>query len=279
MTMLRARLQVGTIIIAFMCLAFAADYVWQQPLIVAGISGLVGALGAYELCAMARRAGREPFRGLAVGGTVACIAAACIPEDGSFGWRCGDVLAVLLVVLVAAALLRQRLRGTLRGALVNAGITVFVVLYVGLLLSFVMRIRLLSNGGLAGVALVVFAPKLGDVGAYAFGNLVGGWKLAPMISPNKTVSGSMGGLIVSVVVGVAVCLISGLFAFWPALGVSAMIGILGQLGDLSESVIKRDLEAKDSSSSLPGFGGVLDILDSLLFVAPALYVVLRLSGA
>ncbi|MEW6357433.1 MAG: phosphatidate cytidylyltransferase [Planctomycetota bacterium] len=278
MTILRARLCVGSAIIIFVCLAFAADYLWQQPMIVAGISAVAAALGTYELCGMAKRAGKELFPGIAVGGAVAFVAAAGIPHNGILGWDYGDVLGGIVVVLLGGALVRQRLRGTLRGALVNAGMTIFAALYVGFLLSFVMRIRLLENGGVTGVALVVFSPKLGDVGAYAFGSLLRGPKLAPMTSPNKTMAGAVGGLLVSVAVGVPVCLVSGLFSLGPAAGVSALIGVLGQLGDLSESVIKRDLDAKDSSSSLPGFGGVLDVLDSLLFAAPALYFVLRLSS-
>ena len=277
--MLRARLQVGSTIIVLVCLAFAADHVWQLPIIVAAITAVAAGLGAYELCAMAKRADKAPYPDLAVGGAVACVAAACIPSETQGIWARGEALGVILVVVLGAALIRQRMRGSLRGALSNAGMTVFAVLYVGLLLSFVVRIRLLPNGGLPAVVLVVFAAKLGDVGAYAFGNMVGGRKLAPVTSPNKTVAGAIGGLIVSVVVGVLICVVSGLSSVWFALGVSTMVGVLGQLGDLSESAIKRDLEAKDSSSSLPGFGGVLDVLDSLLFAAPALYVVLRLCSA
>ncbi len=125
--MLRARLQVGSIIIALLCVAFAADYLWQQPLVVAGISAIMGALGAYELCAMAKRSGKEPFADLAVAGTVGCIVAACVPLRGWGGWSYGEALSAVLVVLVSATLIRQRLRGTLRAALINAGVTVFAV--------------------------------------------------------------------------------------------------------------------------------------------------------
>jgi phosphatidate cytidylyltransferase len=116
--------------------------------------------------------------------------------------------------------------------------------------------------------------KCGDIGAYAVGRLFGRTKLAPVLSPGKTIEGSLGGL--------AFACAAAYFTFWAMadstpkrwgwLAYGLLVGTAGMLGDLAESLLKRDAGRKDSSTWMPGFGGVLDILDSVLLAAPVAYL-------
>jgi len=132
--------------------------------------------------------------------------------------------------------------------------------------------------GDSGASLVIVV-KMGDIGAYTCGRLVGRHKMTPTLSPGKTWEGAVGGMVFA-------CLGSYLALEWlaPALTGAAsrlpwgwlpygvIVGIAGMVGDLAESLLKRDVGCKDSSTWMPGFGGVLDLLDSVLFAAPVAYL-------
>jgi phosphatidate cytidylyltransferase len=145
------------------------------------------------------------------------------------------------------------------------------VVYIPLFLSFLVLIRNDSNGML-WIALLLCIIFSGDTSAYYFGRYLGRHKLCPALSPGKTIEGSIGGGVANVAVGSLVKSI-----FLPALPwVASMvffliIGVLGQIGDLFESEMKRQSKVKDSGGLLPGHGGFLDRIDALLFAAPATY--------
>jgi phosphatidate cytidylyltransferase len=123
--------------------------------------------------------------------------------------------------------------------------------------------------GLRNTLFVLVVVWASDIGAYMVGRLVGGPKLAPMISPGKTWSGAVGGL-VSAVLGSAVvanCVVAEFSAF-HVIGPAIVLGVISQAGDLLESVLKRHFGVKDSGRIIPGHGGLLDRLDALLAVAP-----------
>jgi phosphatidate cytidylyltransferase len=202
------------------------------------------------------------------------------PADDQPLERLGWPLVAFALVLLATLLgeiSRYRRGGE---ALVNAGLAVLAVSYVGVLLSFALQLRVLggpSSGMLVLVALIV-TVKFGDTGAYTVGRLVGRHKLAPSLSPGKTVEGAVGAI-------AAACLGAWLTftclphwlgtnpqRTWAWLVFGIAVGGAGLVGDLAESLIKRDVGVKDSSAWLPGFGGVLDLLDSILFAAPVAYV-------
>ncbi len=139
------------------------------------------------------------------------------------------------------------------------------------------------NEGVAGVLMLlatITVVKFGDIGAYTVGRLIGRHKLAPHLSPGKTIEGAIGGLAASAFGAWLV-----LAWIWPRavgfkpihvdvdewLSFGILVGLAGMMGDLAESLLKRDAAMKDSSRWLPGFGGVLDIVDSLLFAAPVAY--------
>jgi phosphatidate cytidylyltransferase len=184
------------------------------------------------------------------------------------GWRLGILLAAVLFACFAA----QALRPTLQGSTINIAVTLLGVLYIPFLCCFYIGLDHLRTGGTGAVLFVIFVAKSGDIGGYTAGRIFGGLKLAPVISPNKTIAGAVGGLTLSTIVGIlAGRFLAGLSIPSAVLG-GILVGASAQLGDLCESMIKRDLEVKDAGNKLPGFGGVLDLLDCLLTAAPAGYL-------
>lgn len=159
--------------------------------------------------------------------------------------------------------------GEIRHAASEAALRLFGFLYVPLLLGHMILLRSEPHGT-SWIFLLLVIVMSGDTGAYYVGSTLGRRKLYPMVSPNKSVEGSLG--------GVAGSLIGALIAsrtFFPELtlidciGTALFLGILGQLGDLFESLLKRSCGVKDSGTIIPGHGGILDRLDSILFAVPA----------
>jgi phosphatidate cytidylyltransferase len=143
-------------------------------------------------------------------------------------------------------------------------------------LSFLIKIRYLLPGaaGLKLLGFILLVTKVGDMGALIVGSYLGKHPLLPRISPNKTIEGGIGSLLFSM--AAAYCAKGFIpeylgFSVVHILLMGALFGALGQMGDLSESLIKRDCNVKDSGKMMPGLGGVLDMIDSVLFSAPAFY--------
>jgi phosphatidate cytidylyltransferase len=157
--------------------------------------------------------------------------------------------------------------------------TILAVAYVGLLGSFIIQMRWLDGPyhGVLPLAFLIATAKGADTGAYLLGRLAGRRKLWPSLSPNKTIEGAIGGMIFAILAALIVSATAQHVLAIPTLSYleaaifGLTIGLVAQLGDLMESMIKRDCERKDASSAVPGFGGVLDVLDSLLFAAPVAY--------
>lgn len=160
-------------------------------------------------------------------------------------------------------------------AVLSISTILFGLVYVSWFLSFMIRIRTMPVGTellrRQLIAYLVLVTKSGDIGAYFIGTRLGKHRLIPRISPKKTVEGMLGGLLLSVLVSLACVKFLPSFSLLRLLILGLLLGALAQIGDLSESLIKRDCEAKDSGKTLPGLGGVLDALDSLLFTAPVFY--------
>lgn len=187
------------------------------------------------------------------------------------------VLAILVAALayqVGAGVARSA-RG-LHQSLVDSAVLLFGVVYVGLTMGYLLLTRALPGGEFL-VFFVFLVTWAGDTGAYYAGTRLGRRRLAPMISPNKTVEGLIGGL----VLGILGALL-GRAWFLPSLSIADCLAIgflltaAGVLGDLSESVLKRGAGVKDSGALIPAHGGMLDRLDSMLFAAPAFYYYMTL---
>jgi phosphatidate cytidylyltransferase len=191
----------------------------------------------------------------------------------------GAPLAVFFVAFVSLFALHFKEK---EGAIVDLAVSSFGLTYVVLPMGMVLGILYFPGGqdGRWWVAYLLLVTKITDIGAYFAGNLWGRRKLAPSISPGKTVEGTLFGLICAVVVSFGFHLLSRSFSMdsfrlssIESLVFGFVLGLLGPLGDLSESLLKRDANKKDSNA-LPGFGGVLDMVDSILFNAPVIYLYL-----
>lgn len=179
------------------------------------------------------------------------------------------IIAALLFLIVLQFRRREH-----KDVIIDISTTLFGVIYVSWLFSFLIKIRYMPQG--AGLfAAVLLMTKLGDIGAYIVGMTMGKTPLLPKISPKKTVEGAIGGLFFSIVGAILSRHWLGA-SYLHALLLGLFLGVLGQLGDLSESLIKRDCGVKDSGAALPGMGGFLDEMDSLLFTAPVFYFYLSI---
>ncbi len=224
---------------------------------------LAGALGQWEFTGMFERAGIRTFRWLGlVGGTVVTASFALpVSERVTF--------TGVLLVLLGAGLLLPRESG--RSAWEPVGATLFGICYVNWLLGYTFWLRDLS-AGVEWILLLVSVTWLGETAAYLVGSTLGPHKLAPTISPRKTVEGAIAQVVVSVLAA-----LGARAWFFPALSaesaivVGLLLGVVGQIGDLIESAIKRSVGTKDTGRLIPGHGGMLDRVDSLLVNTPVLF--------
>jgi phosphatidate cytidylyltransferase len=161
------------------------------------------------------------------------------------------------------------------GVLANCGASWFSVFYVGALSGFVLGLRI--DFGLWPMLMSVFAVKSSDIGAYAGGKLLGRHKFAPKISPAKTWEGMCGAIAAAMIVSILFATGCDIMPWRLAAIFGCGAAFIGQMGDLAESMIKRDAQQKDSAKSVPGFGGILDIIDSPLAVAPFAYLFFLLT--
>jgi phosphatidate cytidylyltransferase len=230
---------------------------------------VVVAVCAAELFDALRRAGYQPAVLLGLVASASMVGAAY--------WKGETALPLVMGLTVVFTLLWYMLGVTRTAPTMNLAVSVFGVAYVGLLGSFAALILTFPNGVgvLIGVVLVV---ALNDAAALLVGRRLGQRPLAPDISPGKTVEGMMGGAVVSIIAGWLVLGIIGIHPWSPGTGIAlgVLVAVFAPLGDLCESMIKRDLGIKDMGSVLPGHGGLLDRFDSLLFVLPAAYYLCRL---
>jgi phosphatidate cytidylyltransferase len=246
-----------------------------------GFVALQTVLGLEEFYRMARGKGLEPVRWLGFLSALGLLGLAYRPQTPNTA-----LLATLALLLLLALALRRA--GQPR-VLEGAAVTAFGVLYVGWLSAhFVLLRELPWRAGLAygdGAGLVLFAFLVTwscDTGAYLTGRLWGRTPLWAAISPRKTLEGAIGGFACAVLASLAgaqtfLRLEGGAPVLTPvhALAAGALVGACGQVGDLVESLFKRDAASGDSSSLIPGHGGILDRFDSLYFGAPILYHYLR----
>jgi len=262
---------------------------WVFPLVVGGfIAG-----GLFEFFTMVRHRGILVHRPLSV--TLGVIFTALVawrslvepglvptlvlgPGATAISWM-WDIFWPATIVII---FIRQFTRENTFEALGGLATTLFGLAYVAALFSYLFYIRTMDpQQGARLVLYLILVTKMGDAGAFAVGNLIGRHTLLMRISPRKTVEGFVGAVVVSGVTAMAAqSLLSGQQIFGHAVTplLSALLGVFlgfcGQLGDLAESLLKRDCQVKDSGSLIPGLGGVLDVIDSLLFTAPLFYGIL-----
>ena len=184
-------------------------------------------------------------------------------------------LIFLSAFVLLALLLYQYIYYGNSGVVANCGASYFSILYLGLLSSFCVALRI--EFGPWTLLMFVFVVKSADIGAYTIGSLLGKHKFSPKISPAKSWEGMAGAVTVAMIVAIGFALRCDIMTWWAAAIFGLAFAFIGQMGDLVESMMKRDAEQKDSANKVPGFGGILDIIDSPLVAAPFAYLFFMLS--
>jgi phosphatidate cytidylyltransferase len=304
--MLRWRLPLGAALITALVGLCWLDHsaarlpgAWLMPVAI-----FAAVLGTGEVLGLMRSAGLRPVAWTVYIGTLLVLLAAWLPVavwrvDGEMpaGWldspgNCTvgaiswPTLALAAGVLLAFLAEMRRFHEP-GGATANLAAAVLAMVYIGIMLAFVVRLRL--GWGIGALASLVIVVKMGDTGAYTAGRLFGRHKLSPRLSPSKTLEGAVGAVLFALLGSWATFqwLVPALAAPAPSAGTATaadsacgwgwlvfgpLVGVAGMLGDLAESLLKRDAAKKDSSTWMPGFGGVLDVVDSILLAAPVAYV-------
>ena len=193
-----------------------------------------------------------------------------------------DFEICILLVFALGVFVRQFPQKLNPDSIVTMSVTLFGLIYVAWLGNFITRVNFVNPQGRYFVMFLVVVTKFTDIGAYLVGSTLGRHKMIPRISPKKTWEGTVGG-VVAALGGSLLCMVlletplteAGMTLRHAAV-LGLLLGVAAVIGDLAESLIKREAGVKDSSTVLPGHGGALDLVDSLLFTAPLLYVYLRL---
>lgn len=292
--MLRWRLILGVLFVAALIAFCWLDSVVARPgAFLLPVALMLGWAMVVELLEMFNKRGRQPLAWALYCGVLLAVFSAGIPilwpngilgnAVAGLGWLAIGLAAGLLVAFIGEL---QRYDGRWHTT-INLGLSALTILYVGGLTGFVVQLRLLNVGpgsdgrvGILALISLIVTVKMSDVGQYAVGRLFGRRKLAPLVSPGKTWEGALGGVLFAVIGAWIVFQWGASALLGTTVAVDAVavisfavaVALAGIVGDLAESMIKRDAGVKDSSTWLPGFGGVLDLLDSVLVAAPVAYV-------
>lgn len=294
--MLLSRVITSTFVIGIFIGVLALDELmspWYPLWII--LAALVLGWTSLEIVGLLNRTSARPSGNVVFGGTLAIVVSSWIPHVLDSLNQAGDLnvshdpLAPALwmawplwtfVAVVMFSFIAQSVQFVRPGqTMATIAGTVLAVAYVGLLGTFFIQLRWLGGPreGVLAVVTTIAIAKGSDIGAYTCGRIFGRHKLWPRLSPNKTIEGALGGMLFAILAAQLVMALSARFLGHRPLGAAATIGfglavgVVAQLGDLMESMIKRDCSQKDASDTLPGFGGVLDLIDSLLFCGPVAF--------
>lgn len=291
--MLRWRLLLSVVFISGLVGLCWLDWHASRPgIFLLPLAIVAAGLAASELLAMFRKRGHEPLAGVVYGGVLVTVLGSAAPglwpesiAQGTvqgIGWVAVGLAIGLLLALIGEL---RRYEGGGR-ATTNLSLSAFAILYVGGLVGFLIQLRLVGGGdgrlGMLALVSMIAIVKSSDIGQYTAGRLFGKRKLAPTVSPGKTWEGVSGGVVFAFAAAwlmmtyAAPAMLGGDRVDAVPVGTLALFVIAlvasGIVGDLAESMLKRDAGVKDSSSWMPGFGGVLDLIDSLLGAAPVAFL-------
>jgi phosphatidate cytidylyltransferase len=298
---LRNRLTYGPVMLAGLFLLLWLDH-WIQirtipynPYRERGIAG-VGLLAllliilppaTVELATLFTAERVKPYRLISALGSGALLIHAFATQFRRFQPIAASTLAFIIVFVMLSAALARALTRQTHDAIVSMAGTVLATLYLGGLAWFLVALRVKGAQHVVGsttlLLMILLCVKFTDIGAYFGGRAFGRRKLIPWLSPGKTWEGLLFGLLTAAAVGAAFAPFISTdtrehfrLPWWKGAYFGAVIGGIGQLGDLLESLMKRDADVKDSGKMIPGFGGVLDVIDSPLLAAPFAYLLFSL---
>lgn len=227
-------------------------------------------ISLYEFFYMVEKKGVKLFKplGLLVGGL--------IPVTVYFRFAIKEGWQFLFVIIAIFILfLLELTKKDTHQSVLSISATVFGVIYISWCFSFLIRIRQFPEGAVL-TGFLVLVTKSSDIGAYLWGKNFGRTPLITRISPKKSLEGAVGGFFTSLGVGLAFAPFVGSINFLEKFFLIIILAVIAQLGDLFESLIKRDCGVKDSGRLIPGMGGALDVIDSLIFTAPTFYLYLTM---
>ena len=221
-----------------------------------------------ELSRLAAAKGLKIFLPVSIIASILFATASYWPQIAEFPLE--TYLILLSAFVLLTLVLYQYLSCGTSAVMANCGANYFSIAYLGLLSSFCVTIRI--EFGLWHLLMFVLVVKSADIGAYAIGTMFGKHKFSPKISPGKSWEGMGGAMAAAMLVAIGFALGCGIMPWLSAIVFGVCFAFIGQMGDLVESMMKRDAEQKDSGHKVPGFGGVLDIIDSPLVAAPFAYL-------
>ena len=235
--------------------------VWLGDWWVFGLAAIAAAIALHEYWLMTRE-----LRPLAPAGYVGAGLALAAAEAGDVGWMLGGAMTSFALAFVLKAISETR-----QAATTSISATVMGTMWIGVGLGFLVLVRELPDHGRLAAFTVLLAVWAGDTFAYFGGRLLGRHKMAPRTSPGKTWEGFFFGTAATVFVTFVALYEADFLTIAESLVLGAVLAVAAPLGDLFESLLKRDAGVKDSGSLLGGHGGMLDRLDAFLFAAPAAY--------
>tara|TARA_B100001079_G_scaffold113281_1_gene97448 strand:- start:18 stop:848 length:831 start_codon:yes stop_codon:yes gene_type:complete len=275
MSVLKTRIILGTAMLLGFCGIVFFDYSFDSDKGLGFVGLLAGGLCLFEFYNIVEKKGFAPFKVSGIIGGVIVFLGLWMStyKDGL-----KPIYACIFFPIIFWLFCAQALKRGIDDTIKNISVTIFGIIYICFFLSFIMPIRHMSNG-LSVILIVLLITKGGDIGGYLFGRKFGRHKLSSF-SPNKTIEGALFGLFSSLMIAIGLNTLPGMkiLPFYIIIPFGLIVGASGICGDLIESIIKRDMEVKDSSSAIPAFGGLLDILDSLLISIPVAYYFLVIIG-
>lgn len=291
---LKNRLTYGPMMLAALLGLLLLDHYVQRWTAVAGYNGgrgiggtglatilsIVVPLATVEITRLFAAESVRPYRILAAAGSFALIAHSLLTQFDFFKPIAASILAFIVVGVMLSAALRRAMDRDSQQAIQRMAGTLLATLYLGGLAWFLIALRVKQSSNFTGstmtVVMILLVVKFTDIGAYFGGRALGRHKLIFWLSPGKTWEGLICGLITAGAIGALCAPRVSELSWQKAIIFGVVIGGIGQLGDLLESMMKRDAEVKDSSKLIPGFGGILDVIDSPLLAAPFAYLVFSL---
>lgn len=295
--MLGRRLISAAVIISAMLLLLYADFqlgtdrmLGRPGLLLCLLAIVAAAMAASELAVMFNNVACRVNHHSTVAATVAMVSVICLPvlfRDysascplGRFGFALsGVILAMVITFVLEMWSFRASPNGAKGEVIDRLGRNALIFVYLSMMFGFLVPHRYLGGNnaiGLIAIIMLISTVKLSDSFAYFVGKSFGTIKLSPNLSPGKTLQGSLGALVGGCVASAIMVFVIAPYVFevtiqkpwWWFIAYGILVTCAGMLGDLAESLIKRDTATKDSSSWLPGLGGVLDIIDSMVFASP-----------
>ncbi len=275
MSVLKTRIIFGTAMLVVFCGIIFLDHLFDSDIGLGLLGLLAGGVCLLEFYKIVEKKGFAPFKVSGIVGGVIVFLGLWL---SSYEESLKPIFKCIFFPIVFWLFCVQALRRGIDDTIKNVSVTIFGIIYICFFLSFIMLIRHMPDG-LNLILIVLLITKGGDIGGYLFGRKFGRHKFSSF-SPNKTVEGASFALFSSLMIAIGLNSLPGMrvLPFYLIVPFGLFVGASGIVGDLIESIIKRDMAVKDSSSAIPAFGGLLDILDSLLISIPVAYYFLVIIG-